>query len=385
MTAGRPRPRVALNAVAARRGGGLSFLLGQLPHLETLVELTVFANVSVADELRGTLRHAEVKTLPRWAQPLPLRLLWEHIVFPHAAARADVLYSAGSFTSFTSRKPQVVVVLIPYLFGPDAADIIKQLAPPRAFRWRTRLQRLLGMATLRQASVLVGASQFTAAQIRASGRGHDVRVKVVPIAGGAIEGDEDFAYRFGVDRPFALSVGSDQPHKDRLGLVRSWPADSPLDLILVGRCDRRGAAQEIQAEVAARPNVHWFKSIRDSSDISTLYLKAAAVVVHSYLEGFGMTTLEAMAAGAPVIASNIPPHREVCADAALYYDPSDAASLAFSVRRLCEDPDLAKQLIEAGHQRLDRFAWSENAHAMAAILAESAAEGPRGLPLQRRR
>ena len=371
-------PRVALNAVAARTGGGLSFLLGQLPQLETRVDLTVFANAQVADELRRVLHHAEVRSLPGWAHPLPLRLLWEHVVFPRAATGAEVLYSIGSFTSFTARKPQVVVVLIPYVFGSEGVDVLRQMNPPLSYRMRIGLQRLLGRATLRQASVLVGASQFTAAQIHASARSRRVKVSVVPIAGGTILGDEDFALRLGVARPFALSVGSDQPHKDRLGLIESWPADSPLDLLLVGRCDRRGTAREMQDAIARRSNVHWFKSIKASRDISTLYLRANAVIAHSHLEGFGMTTLEAMAAETPVIASNIPPHREVCGDAALYYDPSDPESLAVCVRRLCDDRDVAKQLIEAGHQRLERFGWELNAAAMADLLTRAARDGVPG-------
>jgi ubiquinone/menaquinone biosynthesis C-methylase UbiE/glycosyltransferase involved in cell wall biosynthesis len=363
------RVRVALNAVAARPGGGLAFLLGQLPHLENETELVVYANSIVAKELRDALKVATVNDLPMWARSLPLRLLWEHVVFPRVVRDADVLYSVGSFTSVTARKPQVVVVLIPYVFGTEGKRVLSFTRAPIPFRMKSSLQRTMGRIALRQATVLVGASQFTADQIMASAKG-PVEIRVAPIAGAAIETDETaIDLEFLPTRPYAMTVATEQPHKDRFGLIESWPADSPLDLLLVGHCDHRPTFRRLSAAVAGRDNVHWLSTVNDHASLSALYRRAEVVIAHSFLEGFGMTPLEAMAADVPVIATDIPPHREVCGHAALYYDPYLPTALPGLVRRLCEDPEVRSTLIAAGRERLKLFSWSRNGKQTGQILA----------------
>jgi glycosyltransferase involved in cell wall biosynthesis len=362
--------RVALNAVAARPGGGLSYLLNQIPLLDDCVDLTVFVGRTVAGPLCDSLTGLTVQQLPRWASPLPLRLFWEHVVFPYLARDADVLYSIGTFASLTRRKPQVVVVLIPYVFGPEGQQVIEHTRPPLSFKARVLLQRLLGRLTISRATVLVATSRFTASQIRYSAPlGVDVRV--VPIAGAEIPKDESppEPNSFNLSRPYALSVGSDPPHKDQLGLVQSWPVNSELDLVLAGTNESIRSSQ-VEAAVHGRDDIHWLGPIDGYGRLFQLYRDASVVVAHSLLEGFGMTPLEAMAQGTPVVASDIPAHREVCGDAALYYDPSDRTQLFAAIQRILREPDLAETLVSAGKERLTRFSWADNGEAMCDIFHE---------------
>ncbi len=361
--------RVALNAVAARPGGGLSYLLNQIPHLDRSVELDVFVGPSLVGPLRTAFDGLRIRSLPSWAHSLPLRLFWEHVVFPRLARDADVLYSIGSFASLTRRKPQVVVVLIPYVFGPEGQSVIRTTKPPRSFRAKVAAQRLLGRLTLRRATVLIATSEFTASQIRASASG-DVDIRVVPIAGAEIPPNE---HTSGPDRtfarPFALSVGSDPPHKDQLGLIRAWPPDCPLDLVLAGNAEAVPSSQ-LDIAVGRRDDIHWIGPVQGYGSLFKIYREASLVVAHSLLEGFGMTPLEAMAQSTPVVASDIPAHREVCGEAAVYYDPLDGASLATAIDRVLHEPGLADSMVAAGKERLQLFSWTENGTAMCEILRE---------------
>jgi glycosyltransferase involved in cell wall biosynthesis len=363
--------RVALNAVAARPGGGLSYLLNQIPQLKTCVDLRVFVGETLRQPMRNAFPDLEIQSLPGWANSLPLRLLWEHLVFPSVARDADVLYSIGSFASLTRRKPQVVVVLIPYVFGPEGQQVIKSTRPHWSFKVRVAAQRLLGRVTLRRATMLIATSEFTASQIRASA-GDAVEVRVVPIAGAEIPPNEavDEVATPAFERPFALSVGSDPPHKDQLGFIRSWPVDCPLDLVLVGN-GTVFPSSAIDAAVKGREDIHWVGPVAGYKNLFGLYRDASLVVAHSLLEGFGMTPLEAMAQSTPVVASDIPAHREVCGNAALYYDPLDGASLAAAIDRVLTEPGLADSMVAAGKERLEPFSWDENGKAMCAILREA--------------
>jgi glycosyltransferase involved in cell wall biosynthesis len=85
------------------------------------------------------------------------------------------------------------------------------------------------------------------------------------------------------------------------------------------------------------------------------------VVVPSLDEGFGMTALEAMTVGAPVVASNRGALPEVVSDAGLLIDPAANGSLAEGMARMLKDRALAEGSVEAGWRRSALFTWSASA------------------------
>ena len=106
-------------------------------------------------------------------------------------------------------------------------------------------------------------------------------------------------------------------------------------------------------------------------DLAKLLNGAAALVHPSLHEGFGLTPLEAMHAGVPVIAARSPGLTETCADAALYVDPDDAHDLARQLARVARDPELRADLARRGRARAAEFSWqaSARAHIAAYTLA----------------
>ncbi len=93
--------------------------------------------------------------------------------------------------------------------------------------------------------------------------------------------------------------------------------------------------------------------IPDPSDdeIVRLFSGAKAFVFPSFAEGFGLPPLEAMAAGVPVVCSDIPVFREVYGDAVRYVDPSRAESIAAGISEVLEDPGLSGSLRQRGRER----------------------------------
>jgi alpha-1,3-rhamnosyl/mannosyltransferase len=114
--------------------------------------------------------------------------------------------------------------------------------------------------------------------------------------------------------------------------------------------------------LAARP---------DAERLSDLYAGAAALVHPSLYEGFGLTTLEAMRLGTPVLAAPSPGVKEVCASAARYVDPGDAEAMAATMAQVGHDPRLQEELRTRGYERAGEFSWSKCArlHVAAYSLA----------------
>lgn len=162
-----------------------------------------------------------------------------------------------------------------------------------------------------------------------------------------------------------LYIGDDEPRKNLSLLLAAHAryrtavgADATLDLVLAGR-----------AQPPQRPGV---RAVADP-DLAALLARAAALVHPALHEGFGLTVLEAMHAGVPVIAARSPGLAETCAEAALYVDPHDDEGLAHALARVAADATLRATLAAAGRERAAAFSWrtSARAHIEAYTLAAS--------------
>jgi glycosyltransferase involved in cell wall biosynthesis len=104
-------------------------------------------------------------------------------------------------------------------------------------------------------------------------------------------------------------------------------------------------------------------------ELASLYRRAACLVFPSLHEGFGLPALEAMASGCPVAASNRGALPEVCADAAVLFDPEDVLAMESGVR---EALDRADELRAAGLARAAQFTWAESARRHEAVYRAAA-------------
>jgi len=98
-----------------------------------------------------------------------------------------------------------------------------------------------------------------------------------------------------------------------------------------------------------------------------LYNAADILIAPSLYEGFGLTVLEAMSCGTPVITSNVSSLPEVAGDAAILVDPTDVQAISEAVLRLCNDPILYTKLIEKGLTQAHAFTWRNTAEQVAEV------------------
>jgi len=125
---------------------------------------------------------------------------------------------------------------------------------------------------------------------------------------------------------------------------------SAADARLEAPIRSRLMAHEPKLQVVELPNLSDEKLI-------SIYQRADVLFFPSTLEGFGFPTVEAMAAGTPVVASNAAAIPEINGDAALYFEPTDIARAAELLVRVLHDPQLAEELRKKGREKALQLDW----------------------------
>ena len=145
----------------------------------------------------------------------------------------------------------------------------------------------------------------------------------------------------------------------RGGFLRARERGLEAELIVAGTA----------GSTSRRPGV---RRLGHVDDLGALYAGALAVVLPSWLEGFGLTPVEGIAAGTPAIVSDLPVLREVLGDGALYVPPGTPPALADALLRVAGDPALRERLLTAGRAQIAPLSWAETARRTRAVLAEAA-------------
>ena len=167
--------------------------------------------------------------------------------------------------------------------------------------------------------------------------------------------------------------------KNVRGLLRAFGAIQgrvPHDLLLIGKTTglrtRDRAAEALARDAGSRVTVVGHV---DGEAVRRHVSHAAAVVVPSTYEGFGLQALEAMAAGRPVVAASAASLPEVCGDAVATFDPYDEDDMAAELLRVLSSRDVASDLGRRGRRRARQFTWTETVARTGNILRR-ALEGP---------
>lgn len=274
-------------------------------------------------------------------------------------------------TSFGPACPRVVTVYDTIAFEP-------RFYPAASKRLLLRL--LLRLAVRRAHRVLTLSHAAKEDMLRYGVEAE--RVVVTPAGVGAAfrpcPPPEIVALRDRLELPgrYVLFVGADQPHKNLSRLLEAWAilqtpfqrTEQAVTLVLAG-FDRTGRTTVDRVPASSLARVRHLGPIRDD-DLPALLSGAEVFVFPSLAEGFGLPVLEAMACGTPVACSTAGSLPEVAGQAALFFEPTSARSLARALATLLDDAGARQHLVEAGFERAATFTWRETARATAAVYRQ---------------
>lgn len=283
--------------------------------------------------------------------PKPYSLFWEQIILPFVAYKnKEFLLNFGNVGPLILKKQAVMihdmaVFRNPSWFSPIFVAYYKFVLPILA----------------RRSTFIMTVSNFSKREIIKFLKIDPSKVLVLPLwLSGLFEQvmsqdpipDKD---------PYMLSVATLDPRKNHASLFTAYSdfLEDKLSLFVVGETSKL-FAEDRSFETHSNNIKISFVGRCSDHELIKLYRKASFFCNLSFYEGFNLTALEAMACGCPLLLSDIPVHREVCQDAALYAQAEDIADIRKKMLLITEDKNLRETLIRKGQKRAQNFCKKES-------------------------
>ncbi len=378
--------KIAINAISATAGGARTYLLNLARVLPTLGrhEYQLYIPGSVAPDLARLPGNFELLQDARAERSYVHRLVWEQSTLPRYVSRwgADVLICTGNFCPLRSSVPVILLSRNALYFTPL---FTRDLLERRHYFWAVRHAAVsrLGLLSAQAARLTITPTDAMAKMIRGASGSHPVALRTIP------HGFDPWRCQIAPPPPappFRFLVVSHYNYFRNFETVFRAFADlrgvyknGHLKLVLtthiraglrLGGYDAT-AAHRLMRELGLLESVSALGAV-PYDGLPQVYGSAHAVICPSYVESFGHTLVEAMGMGIPVIASDIPAHREVAGDAVLFFSPRDPSELAARCRSVVEDEDLRARLRAAGRERARRFSWRRHFEELLSAAAEVA-------------
>jgi glycosyltransferase involved in cell wall biosynthesis len=334
-------------------------LILHLAQIDSRNQYILYLRSAPQDWLLGLPKNFKLKVMPFpffWTQ---LRISLEMLLNP-----PDVLLVPASALPFIHPKKSIITIHdLAWKYYPETFDAFNRWF----LNWST------GFAAKRASSVIAVSASTKTDLIDFYGIS-PAKVKIVHHGF-----DASFLENTGEDLPkglpdeYVLYLSTLQPRKNPQGLIDAFllmkkaGGELKQKLVIVGKLGWKYG--EILEKIKDNSEFVVYLNHIPDAQRNTVLRKARLMVLPSFYEGFGMTILEAFAAGVPVATSNLSSMPEVAGNAAEYFDPHDAESIKKAILNVLNNPELARSLVDRGRTRLLQFSWEKCARETLEIIA----------------
>jgi glycosyltransferase involved in cell wall biosynthesis len=375
--------RLFINAAAASAGGGLTYVRNLIPHLKRRREITT--TLLLRPELREEfVESTNLKFLEFPASQSGSRFWSEQKVLPELIhnSGSNVLLSAGNFALWNSPVPQILLSRNALYVSRDFYRDLLHRGDVRLWL-DTRLKAWFAKDSIRRSHCTIAPSQAFSSELSRWSK------KPVSSLYHGFDLEEFFNSRVslpaGVQRQLEaergciklLFVSHYNYYRNFETLLRALPiikaslAPRRIKLLLTCKLEpgtRCGAYSPKRAFLLAS-RLGLQNSIVELGAVPyralhRLYRQCDVYVTPAYAESFAHPLVEAMASGVPIVASDIPVHREICGASAIYFERFSPQALADRVMEMIDSPSLARQQRESGSERVQNFNWQAHLDAL---------------------
>lgn len=287
------------------------------------------------------------------------RNMWQAFVFPFVARKIkpDIVHLSNVMPLVIKMYPTIVTL----------HDLIESYYPKSFNKLQVVYRKIILHVITRLSSCIITVSNYVKATILERCK----KARIVTIYNGVSylrENSSNSTKNNDVLLPnkYILFVGVFEPHKNVVSIIKAFSRIShkikeEYKLVFVGRegRDSKNISEHIEQLKLKKKILHLSKV--DDQTLAQIYEKASLFVFPSFIEGFGLPVLEAMAVGTPVIASNKTALPEVCGDAAILVNPDSVEELANAIEEVLTNKSLTEELVKKGKERLKLFSWDRAA------------------------
>ena len=241
--------------------------------------------------------------------------------------------------------------------------------------------------SIHEADRIVAVSQSTAGDLQRVYTVPEAKIEVIHHGVSAAFKPQDrqvateyVVNKYGASKDYILTVGTIGPHKNLITLVKAMKilrqrGALSLQLLVVGARGRK-SSEVLSALHSSNltDNEVRFLGFVPEEDLPMLYSAASSFVFPSLYEGFGLPLVEAMACGAPIIASNTSSTPEIVGEAAVLVPPTLPEAFAEAILQVRSDEGLRRAIIEKGLNRASCFRWDRAARQLMNSIREAVVE-----------
>jgi glycosyltransferase involved in cell wall biosynthesis len=374
--------KIVVNAASAKMGGAVTYITNLLRHLPAAAsdaEFLVFLPPETVAKLESLGPNIRVIPTAVGHAGLLKRLWWEQVTLRRflKKQKVDALFSTANFAMFFCPVRQVLLVRNALYFSRLYREMF---LPKHRLRYRLAfvLRRWMIIQSVRAADAVMTPTEAMLDEVR---RYVDVKNAVVnPYGISARELPEKVqdaapACSSGAGNRVVrlLYVSLYSEHKNLNTLLKAMAilnAGGGTKFKLITTADPAWDKAVVTVTYQADLELVRAPGIREDVEFVTpvsqehlqeLYAASDIFVFPSLIESFGYPMAEAMSCGLPAVAAGTPVNREMCGEAAVYFNPTSAEDLAEKVRSLAKDARLCRSLSASGTRRVaSRFSWSSH-------------------------
>lgn len=362
--------KVVINAVSAKSGGAATYvknLINELNKIKPEIQFIFYIPSAISQDLDMSNENIKIVSVNENLDSPLNRFLWDQIFLRNAikAEKADILLSSSDFGMLFPPCRQILMIRNPLFFS---ELYFKNILPYKSifFKIEFFLKRFLISLSARSSDKIITASKSMLNDVKKYINIPDDKAVVNPFG----VPFEKFNHQKNNDKNIKndsvnlLYVSEYGDYKNLTTLLKAFlvlrenqkkkfyltatldPSQFPKTSVVTRELDRK-----IADNPSISPYINFTGSVK-YEDMKALYEKNDIFVFPSIAESFGHPLVEAMAMGMPIIASDIPVHREICGEAVLYFSPLEHNDLADKITILSNDNILLNQLKKSGEERV---------------------------------